>query len=274
ADRPAAESLGGGTGVRVGRGGRDRRPRESNDACLDDLNGQGNDQGIGANRGVEGVNGNVEGADEGALDFSTIIAQQLQKLLPAMNVLVNGNRVGCSYKEFLTCNPKEYDGNGGAIVLTRWIEKMENVGSHATYIDRFHELARLVMHLVTLESRMIERYMYGLAPRIHGMVAATEPTTIQKAIQISGALTDKKIQDFIKTRSRLQPDKVIRNGSIKKVEKRGNMREPSKDRSGRDDNKRTRIGNVFCWAIEDSRLHKDKIKITTAIGHHNKEYSN
>ncbi|GKA08039.1 hypothetical protein Tco_0687370 [Tanacetum coccineum] len=43
------------------------------------------------------------------------------------NVLVNGNRVGCSYKEFLACNPpKEYDGKGGAIVLTRWIEKMEN----------------------------------------------------------------------------------------------------------------------------------------------------
>ncbi|GJV13658.1 hypothetical protein Tco_1355199 [Tanacetum coccineum] len=43
------------------------------------------------------------------------------------NVLVNGNRVGCSYKEFLACNPKEYDGKGGAVVLTRWIEKMESV---------------------------------------------------------------------------------------------------------------------------------------------------
>ncbi|GKF83824.1 hypothetical protein Tco_0248722, partial [Tanacetum coccineum] len=43
------------------------------------------------------------------------------------NVLVNGNRVGCSYKEFLACNPKKYDGKGGDIVLTRWIEKMEYV---------------------------------------------------------------------------------------------------------------------------------------------------
>ncbi|GJT27095.1 reverse transcriptase domain-containing protein [Tanacetum coccineum] len=130
AGRPAAESLGGGTGERVGRGGRGRRPRE------------------------EGVNGNVEGANRGAPDFSTIIAQQLQNLLPAMlaqvsnrgnvgnqngnvvnenvqenvgNVIVNGNRVGCSYKEFLACNPKEYDGKGGVVVLTRWIEKMEYV---------------------------------------------------------------------------------------------------------------------------------------------------
>ncbi|GKD21452.1 hypothetical protein Tco_1223155 [Tanacetum coccineum] len=143
---PAAESLRGGTSVRVGKGGRGRRPREGNDEHVDDLNGQGNDQGMGANGGVEGVNGNVEGANGGAPDFSTIIAQQLQNLLPAMlakvsnrgnvgnqngnvvnenvqenvrNVIVNGNRVGCSYKEFLACNPKEYDGNGGAVVLTR-----------------------------------------------------------------------------------------------------------------------------------------------------------
>ncbi|GKG61838.1 hypothetical protein Tco_0623555, partial [Tanacetum coccineum] len=38
AGRPAAESLGGGTGVRVGRGGRGRRLRESNAKHVDDLN--------------------------------------------------------------------------------------------------------------------------------------------------------------------------------------------------------------------------------------------
>ncbi|GKF92070.1 hypothetical protein Tco_0278789, partial [Tanacetum coccineum] len=116
----AAESLGGGTGVR----------------------------GLRANGGVEGVNGNVKGVNRGvggAPDFSTIIAQQLQNLLPAMldqvrnqgnvgnpngnvvnenvqqnvgNVIVNGNWVGCSYKEFLACNLKEYDGKGGVVVLT------------------------------------------------------------------------------------------------------------------------------------------------------------
>ncbi|GJY23280.1 putative reverse transcriptase domain-containing protein [Tanacetum coccineum] len=116
---PVSESRGGGMGERVGKGRRGRGPRGG-----------------------------------GAPDFSTIIAQQLQNLLPAIlaqvgnqgnvenqngnvvnehvqenvrNVLVNGNRVGCSYKEFLACNPKEYDGKGGAVVLTRWIEKMESV---------------------------------------------------------------------------------------------------------------------------------------------------
>ncbi|GKF97425.1 hypothetical protein Tco_0293246, partial [Tanacetum coccineum] len=43
------------------------------------------------------------------------------------NVIVNGNRLGCSYKEFLACNPKEYDGKGGVVVLTRWIKKMESM---------------------------------------------------------------------------------------------------------------------------------------------------
>ncbi|GKA83226.1 reverse transcriptase domain-containing protein, partial [Tanacetum coccineum] len=314
---------------------RGRRPREGNDERVDELNGEGNDQGMGANRGVEGVNGNVEGANGGEPDFSTIIAQQLHNLLPAMlvqvsnqgnvgnqngnvvnenvqenvgNVIVNGNRVGCSYKEFLACNPKEYDGKGGVVVLTRWIEKMEYVhdmsgcsvnqkvkytagsfvgkaltwwnsqirtlsrevdvsmswndfkfmmiqefcpshemqklefelwnydmaeAGHVAYTDRFHELARLVPHLVTPESMMIERYVYGLALQIRGMVVAIEPKTIQKVVQIFGALTDE----------------AVRNGSIKKVEKRGSVGEPSKDRSRLDDNKRTRTVNAFATTV-------------------------
>ncbi|GJX88886.1 reverse transcriptase domain-containing protein [Tanacetum coccineum] len=314
AGRPAVESLGGGTGVRVGRGGRGRRPREGNDERVDEFNGQGNDQGLGANRGVEGVNRNVEGnllpamlaqvGNQGNVgnQNGNVVNENVQENVG--NVIVNGNRVGCSYKEFLACNPKEYDGKGGVVVLTRWIEKMESVhdmsgcsidqkvkytagsfvgkalmwwnsqihtlsrevavsmswndfkfmmieefcpshemqkletklwnhamvgAGHAAYTDRFHELARLVPHLVTPESRMIERYVYGLALQIRGMVAATEPKTIQKAVQISGALTDE----------------TVRNGSIKKVEKRENVGEPSKDMIGRDDNKRTRTGNAF-----------------------------
>ncbi|GKC48978.1 hypothetical protein Tco_1071723 [Tanacetum coccineum] len=41
--------------------------------------------------------------------------------------LGNGRNNGCTYKGFMACNPKEYDGKGGAITLTRWIENMENV---------------------------------------------------------------------------------------------------------------------------------------------------
>nr|GEX93358.1 reverse transcriptase domain-containing protein [Tanacetum cinerariifolium] len=90
------------------------------------------------------------------------------------------------------------------------------MAGHAAYTDRFHKLARLVPHLVTLESRKIERYVYGFTPQIRGMVVATEPKTMQKAVQISGALTDE----------------AVRNGSIKKVEKKGNVGKPSKDKNG------------------------------------------
>ncbi|GJS19652.1 hypothetical protein Tco_0448284 [Tanacetum coccineum] len=64
---------------------------------------------------------------------------------------------------------------------------------------------------------------------IREMVATIEPKTIQKAVQISGALADE----------------AVRNGSIKKVEKRRNVGEPSKDKNGRYDNKRTRTKNPF-----------------------------
>ncbi|GKB32996.1 hypothetical protein Tco_0872397 [Tanacetum coccineum] len=104
---------------------------------------------------------------------------------------------------------------------------------HAAYTDRFHELARLVPHLVTPKSRKIERYMYGLAPQIRGMVVATEPKTMQKVVQIFGALTDEPVW----------------TGSIKKVDKRGNMGEPSKDTNGRDDNMRTRTRNAFATTV-------------------------
>ncbi|GKE12658.1 putative reverse transcriptase domain-containing protein, partial [Tanacetum coccineum] len=272
---PAAESLRGGTGERVGKGGSGRRPREGNDERVDELNGQGNDQGLGANGGnllptklaQVSNRGNVENQN------GNVVNENVHENVE--NVIVNGNRVGCSYKEFLACNPKEYDGKGGVVVLTCWIEKMESVhdmsgcsidqkvkytagsfvefcpshemqklesklwnhamvgAGHAAYTDRFHELARLIPYLVNPESRMIDRYVYGLASQIRKMVAATEPKTIQKAVKISGALTDE----------------AVRNGSIKKVEKRGNMGEPSKDRSGRDDHKRTRTGNAFATTV-------------------------
>nr|GEW73931.1 hypothetical protein [Tanacetum cinerariifolium] len=47
----------------------------------------------------------------------------------------------------------------------------------------------------------------------------------------------------------VQTNEAMRNGSIKKVKKRGNVGEPSKDKSGRDDNKRTRTGNIFATTV-------------------------
>nr|GEW15173.1 putative reverse transcriptase domain-containing protein [Tanacetum cinerariifolium] len=214
AGRPAAESLGGRTGVRVSRGGRGRRPKEGSDERFDDLNGQENDQGLGANRGLEGVNGNVEGVS----NQGNVRNQNYNPVNENVgNVLVNGNRVGCSYKEFLACNPKEYDGKGGAVVLTRWIIKMENmqemsgcsvdqkvkykvgsfVGKALTWWNSqirilsreiavsmsWNDFKFMIIEVFCPSHEMqkkIKRYVYGLAPQIRRMVAATEPKTIKK----------------------------------------------------------------------------------------------
>ncbi|GJW55141.1 hypothetical protein Tco_0099226 [Tanacetum coccineum] len=236
AGRPATESLGGGTGVRVGRGGRGRRLREGNDKRVDDLNGQGNDQDLGANRGVEGVNGMLVNQELwGNLDWLLWFNENIQENI--RNVLVNGNRVGCSYKEFLACNPKEYDGKGGDVVLTRWIEKMENVqdmsGCSVDHKVKYTAGSFVVMKCKSwkLSCRITPWPGLAMLRILIGFMSwlATEAKTIQKVVQIFCALTDE----------------ADRNGSIKKVEKRGNMGEPSKDKNGRDDNKRTMIGNDF-----------------------------
>ncbi|GJZ90365.1 putative reverse transcriptase domain-containing protein [Tanacetum coccineum] len=70
------------------------------------------------------------------------------------------------------------------------------------------------------------------------MVAVMEPTTIQKAVQKAGTLTNE----------------AIRNGSLKKnPEKRGNSGEPNRDRNVKDDYKRIRIGNTFATTANPVR---------------------
>ncbi|GKC96193.1 putative reverse transcriptase domain-containing protein [Tanacetum coccineum] len=89
------------------------------------------------------------------------------------------------------------------------MERLENkfwnhkiVGAnHATYTDRFNELAKLVPYLVTPESARIKRYVAGLAPDIRRMLKMTQPTTIQDAILRAGILTDKAISCGILSKS-------------------------------------------------------------------------
>ncbi|GJR50773.1 hypothetical protein Tco_1401294 [Tanacetum coccineum] len=186
-------------GGRVGRGARrTREPVRRNNETIGELDGQGNDLAQVGNQGNNQRNNRNQNGDA--------VNDNIQD--DVRNVIMNKDQRGCTYKELLACNPKEYDGKGGAIVYTRWIEKMESVqdmsgcgnnqkvkytvgsfvgkaltwAGHAAYTDRFHELARLVPHLVTPENKRIERYIYGLAPQIRRMVAATELTIIQKAV--------------------------------------------------------------------------------------------
>ncbi|GJY90220.1 putative reverse transcriptase domain-containing protein [Tanacetum coccineum] len=237
AGQPAAESLGEGTGVRVGRGGRGRRPREGIDERVHDLNGQGNDQGMGANEDnlLPAMLAQVSNRGNVGNQNGNVVNKNVQENVG--NMIVNGNWVGCSYKEFLACNPKEYDGKGGVIVLTRWIKKIESVHDMSSCsVDQKvkYSAGSFVGKALTWWNSQIRTLSRKLLfHELARMVAAMKPKTIQKAVQISGALTDE----------------VMRNGSIKKVEKRGNVGEPSMDKNGRDDNKRTRTGNAFATTV-------------------------
>ncbi|GKC16621.1 putative reverse transcriptase domain-containing protein, partial [Tanacetum coccineum] len=87
----------------------------------------------------------------------------------------------------------------------------------------------------TIIAQQLRNLLPAMLARFHGWLGwwQHEQSLLQKAVQISGALTDE----------------AVRNGTIKKVEKRGNMGEPSKDRNGRDDNKRTRTVNAFATTV-------------------------
>ncbi|GJZ39125.1 putative reverse transcriptase domain-containing protein [Tanacetum coccineum] len=277
AGRPAAELLGGGTGVRVGRGGRGRRPKEVNDERVDDLNGQGNDQGLRVNEGVEGVNWNVEGVHEGvgrALDFSTIIAQQLQNLLPAMLAQV-GNQGNVGNQNGNVVNENEYDGKGGAVVLTRWIKKMENVQDMSgcsvdqkvkytagSFVGKaltwWNSQIRMLIQEVAVSMSwndfkfmMIEEFcpsheMQKLETELwyHVMVGAWARCCTLLTDPVGWCQQQAKDPTQKCANSGALTDECFINVSLRRLRKE-ECGEPSKDKNDRDDNKRTRTGNAF-----------------------------
>ncbi|GKD38877.1 putative reverse transcriptase domain-containing protein [Tanacetum coccineum] len=64
------------------------------------------------------------------------------------------------------------------------------------YNQHFQELALLYVRMFPEESDKIERYVGGLPDMIHGSVVASNPKTMQEAIEIATQLMDKKISTF------------------------------------------------------------------------------
>ncbi|GJR45466.1 putative reverse transcriptase domain-containing protein [Tanacetum coccineum] len=169
--------------------------------------------------------------------------EQLQNIIPQIVTQVtanvnnengengNGGNNGCSYKTFTACNPKEFDGNGGAVGLTHWIEKMESVFDNSgctanqrvryaascfvnkaltwwnTQVQAIGREAAIGMSWNDFRVLLVEEffpsnemekleneYINGLAPQIRGMLWATQPTTIQIAIFTAGILTDEAVR--------------------------------------------------------------------------------
>ncbi|GKF16397.1 reverse transcriptase domain-containing protein [Tanacetum coccineum] len=132
----------------------------------------------------------------------------------------------CSYKEFMSCQPINFKGTEGAVGLIRWFErtksvfsrsnytedykvkfatgtlkevqKMEDEFYHLTvkgndlkvYVRRFQELATLCPTMVPDYEKMMEVFIGGLPQSIEGNVTASEPQTLEEAINITQRLMD------------------------------------------------------------------------------------
>nr|GEW57345.1 putative reverse transcriptase domain-containing protein [Tanacetum cinerariifolium] len=183
ASRPTAAFRGRGTGGRAGKGGARTRGRfgDQGDGRNDGQGGQVGSQGREVNDGNQG-----RGLGMGRNQNDDAVNDNIQGNV--RDVTRSNNHRGFTYKEFLACNLKEYDGKGGAIVYTHWIEKIESVQDMSRYMDsqkvkyaagsfigkaltwlnfeigiRGRESA-IVPLLVTPEGKRIERY-YRVVPR-------------------------------------------------------------------------------------------------------------
>nr|GEU67038.1 retrotransposon protein, putative, Ty3-gypsy subclass [Tanacetum cinerariifolium] len=223
------------TGGRTGRGGGRTRGR-SGDRGNGGIDGQG---------GQVGGQGNEVNDDVGRVpDFSIIIAQD------------------CTYKDFLACNPKEYDGKGGAIVYTRWIEKMESFHDMSgceenqkvkytagSFVDKaltwWNSLIRTrsreaAVRMSWEDFKTLTRKEFCLVNDMQKLETELVPHSV--------TLENKRIVRAVQKAETLI-DEAIRNGSLKKnPEKRGNDGEPN-----RDENKRTRTGNAFATTTNLAR---------------------
>nr|GEX71229.1 hypothetical protein [Tanacetum cinerariifolium] len=128
---------------------------------------------------------------------------------------------GCTYKEFLAYNYKEYDSKGGAIVYTRWIKKMKSVQDMSGCRDSQkvkYTAGSFVGKALTWWNSQI--YTRGREANV-GMAGYAMYTNMfyELARLVPHLVTPKG-------------KRIERNGSIKKNHaKRGNVGEPSKDRN-------------------------------------------
>ncbi|GJT25462.1 putative reverse transcriptase domain-containing protein [Tanacetum coccineum] len=118
-----------------------------------------------------------------------------------------------------------------------WNHKMVGLDIDG-YTARFHELARMVPHMVTLENQRVNRYIRGLAPEIKPHVTSSKPTSIQSAMSMANRLTTDGIKDGI-----FKKQENARN------KKRSN--DQNKNRGRDDRNKRQITGRNFAQTTSE-----------------------
>ncbi|GKB35281.1 putative reverse transcriptase domain-containing protein [Tanacetum coccineum] len=168
-------------------------------------------------------------------------------------VNMNNGRGGCSYTEFMACNPKDYDGKGGAIVYTRWIKKIESVqdmsgcGENQKIESASVGMAWEDFKVLLREELCPNNEMQKLETEFwcHVMVGAGHAAYTNRFYKLA-RLVLHLVTPKNKIIKRMLTDEAIRNGTLKKnTEKKGNNGEPGMDGNVRDDNKRSRTGRAF-----------------------------
>ncbi|GJW28005.1 putative reverse transcriptase domain-containing protein [Tanacetum coccineum] len=104
------------------------------------------------------------------------------------------------------------------------------------YTARFHELAKLVPHMVTPECQRVNRYIRGLAPKIKSHATSSKPATIQGAVSMANRLTTDGIKDGLFKKGK---------GWNKNADNKRRSNDQNKNRGRDDNNKRQRTGRNF-----------------------------
>ncbi|GJU69872.1 hypothetical protein Tco_1256131 [Tanacetum coccineum] len=248
----------------------------------DRFGGRISDQG-----GQGGGRGNrVNGCIDKVLDFATVIAQQLQGLLPTIIGQVGNDRNRCSYKDFMACKPKEFDGKGGVVAYIRWVEKMEAVqdisgcGDNQKVKYSPGSLTGRALTWWNSEVRTKGREAARLEIEFwnHAMVVAGHSAYTDQFHELATSVAwwqqlSCTIQSAI-LKARVLTDEADRNGSLKRSgERRRDDGESSKEGNVKHDNKRARTGKMF--AIITNPVRKDYMGSTPKCinynFHHNPE---
>ncbi|GKC29656.1 putative reverse transcriptase domain-containing protein [Tanacetum coccineum] len=120
-------------------------------------------------------------------------------LFPAESqVELASSAIAQPWEDFKKLLMKEYcpDDEIQKLELEFWNHKM--VGSDIDgYTARFHELARLVPHMVSPKSQCVNRYIWGLALEIKENVTSYKTSTIHGGARMANRLTTDGIKDGI-----------------------------------------------------------------------------
>ncbi|GJR63907.1 putative reverse transcriptase domain-containing protein [Tanacetum coccineum] len=192
-------------------------------------------------------------ADDGKNpDIAAIIVQQLQNILPQIVTQVtnnmnnanansgngrngNGGNNRCSYKGFLACNPRDYDGKGGAVALTRWIEKIESMIENSRCVEN--------QKVKYAASSFINKALtwWNTQIQARGCEAALGMTWVE----FKALLMEEFVQSAI-LKAEILTDEAVRYGTLtRSSKKRKEVEETSKQGGSWKDNKKEKVGKGF-----------------------------